>query len=142
MAFKIFEKGSSPASSIPSVTIQKKGLFSLNEAAAKLLGEPEAIQFLWDEDERLIALKAVHPEAANAHPTRRQASPKSAKDVNKGPIIVTGTAFTKFINLDTSQAHRWMPRLEDDLLIIDLKVDGQLVISNRTRGQKMHTTEG
>jgi len=48
MAFELFEKGSAPAPTVPSVTIQKKGLFSLNEAAQKLLDAPEAIQFLWD----------------------------------------------------------------------------------------------
>lgn len=131
MAFKVFEKGSAPVSSVPSVTIQKRGLFSLNEAAQEMLKSPEAIQFLWDEERKVIGLRGVTLDAPNAYPARRQAT--SAGKSGRGPVLVAGTLFTKFIGLDTSVAKRWVPKLEEDVLIIDLNEPGQTVIANRSR---------
>lgn len=137
MGFKVFEKGSAPAPSVPSVTIQRKGLFSLNEAAVRLMGDPEAVQFLWDEDRRIIGLRTVPLDAPNAYPTRRQGASKEKKRGNRGPVLVAGTMFTKFIDLDTSQARRWVPRMDGDILTIDLNELGQPVTSNRNRSQQV-----
>lgn len=131
MAFKVFEKGSAPVSSVPSVTIQKRGLFSLNEAAQEMLKSPEALQFLWDEERNVIGLRAVTLDAPNAYPARRQAT--AAGKSGRGPVLVAGTLFTKYIGLDTSVAKRWVPKLEEDVLIIDLNEPGQTVIANRSR---------
>lgn len=43
--------------------------------------------------------------------------------------------FTKYIDLDTSQARRWSPKLSDGMLILDLKDEGALVVSNRNRSR-------
>lgn len=128
MGFKVFEKGSAPVSTVPAVTIQKRGLFSLNDAAYRLLGEPEGIQFLWDAEERLIALKPTSKEDLNSYPARRQSSSKDT-----GPVLIAGTMLTRYIGLDTTQAKRWTPVMRDGLLIVDLKQEGALVISNRDR---------
>jgi hypothetical protein len=137
VAFELFQKGSAPLPSVPSVTIQKRGLFSLNDAAQSLIGTPEAIQFLWDSERRLIGLKPVPINTPNAYPARRMSA--STRSSNHGPVIGAGTMFTKFIELDTSKAHRWIPRLEDGLLIIDLNDPGTPVSSNR--GRKSNSTE-
>lgn len=131
MGFEVFEKGSAPLPTVPSVTIQKRGLFSLNEAAQQLLKYPQAIQFLWDSDRRAIGLRGVPLDAPNAYPARHQATPQGKK--NKGPVLVAGTLFTKFIGLDTTNARRWVPKLEDEVLVIDLNEPGQPVIANRNR---------
>ena len=130
MAFELFEKGSAPVATIPTVTIQKRGLFSLNDAAYRLLKEPAALQFLWDSSERLIALKPTSEDDLNGYPARRQSSTKG-----RGPVLVAGSMFTRFIGLDTAQARRWTPVEGEGVLIIDLKQDGALVISNRERGK-------
>lgn len=129
MAFKVFEKGSAPISTVPAVTIQKRGLFSLNDAAYKMLGEPEFVNFLWDADDKLIALQSTDEKDLNGYPARRQNSSKRT-----GPVLLAGSMFTRFIDLDTSQARRWTPEFKDGALVIDLKTEGALVISNRDRG--------
>ena len=50
-------------------------------------------------------------------------------------MLVAGTLFTKFIDLDTSIARRWVPVMEGEVLIIDLNQPGQTVIANRNRKQ-------
>jgi hypothetical protein len=133
MAFEVFAKGSAPASTVPSVTIQKRGLFSINDAAYRLLKEPEAVLFLWDAERRLIGLRGTSTDVLNAYPARRLSAPKKSKAT--GPVLIAGTMFTKFIDLDTTQAMRWVPKLQDDMLVIDLNTPGQTVVSNRGRGK-------
>ena len=133
MAFEVFQKGSAPLPSVPSVTIQKKGLFSLNEAAQVMLGNPKAVQFMWDPDRRVIGLKSVPIEDPNAYPTRHQGTVGGRS--GRGPVLVAGTLFTKFIDLDTSIARRWVPVMEGEVMIIDLNQPGQTVIANRNRKQ-------
>lgn len=131
MAFKVFEKGSAPIPTVPSVTIQKRGLFSLNEAAQRMLDSPEALQFLWDEERRIIGLRAARLDEPNAYPARRQGT--AAGREGRGPVLVAGTLFTRFIGLDTSAAKRWVPKLEEGLLTIDLNEPGQAVAANRAK---------
>lgn len=130
MGFEVFEKGSAPVSSVPSVTIQKRGLFSLNDAAYRLIGEPTFIEFLWDPKERLIALRPTDESNLNGYPARRQNSRKGT-----GPVLIAGTMFSKFIEIDTTSARRWTPTKQDSMLVIDLKEEGNLVISNRNRAK-------
>lgn len=134
MGFEVFEKGSAPLPTIPSVTIQKRGLFSLNDAAQSMLKSPEAIQFLWDSERRVIGLRGVELDAPNAYPARHQATPSGR--AGRGPVLVAGTLFTKYIGLDTTSARRWVPRLEGDILVIDLNEPGQPVVANRNRKQE------
>jgi len=140
MAFEVFEKGSAPASTVPSVTIQKRGLFSINDAAYRLINEPEAVLFLWDAERRLIGLKGATSDVLNAYPARRLSTPrKSGSPVNKSPVLIAGTLFSKFIGLDTTKAMRWVPKLDGDMLVIDLNEPGQAVVANRQRGQALKT---
>lgn len=137
MAFQVFEKGSAPISSVPSVTIQKRGLISLNRAAYEMLGKPVGIELLWDSDRRVIGLQAAPIDSPNAYPARPQ-SPNS----EKGPILIAGSLFTRFIGLDTSDAYRWVPFMEGDVLCIDLTKPGQKVLSNRAKAAQRDGGEG
>ncbi|WP_392424245.1 hypothetical protein [Barrientosiimonas humi] len=126
MGFEVFKKSSAPVPSVPSVTIQKRGLMSLNRAAYSMLESPEAIELLWDSDRRIIGMRAAKLESPDAYPARPQSSSSE-----RGPILIAGSLFTRYIGLDTSNAKRWVPSLEGDILTIDLSVDGQPVSSNR-----------
>ncbi|WP_380259479.1 hypothetical protein [Kineococcus sp. GCM10028916] len=126
MGFEVFEKKSAPLAKVPNVTIQRRGLLSLNRAAYALLKDPEAVLLMWDADRKIIGLKAASIEEPNAYPAR----PQSTK-TGKGPIMVAGTLFTQYYKIDTTESRRWIPFLEDDVLCIDLSKDGQKVVSNR-----------
>lgn len=140
MAFEVFEKGSAPTTSVPTVTIQKRGLFSLNDAAYKLLGEPDHVAFLYDADEQLIALKPTEETDLNGYPARRQ-TPANRGKKSSGPVLLAGSMFTRFIGMDTSEARRWTPELRDGMLIVDRKTEGALVISNRNRSKNRISDE-
>lgn len=126
MGFEVFKKSSAPVSTVPSVTIQKRGLLSLNRAAYRMIGSPEAVELLWDPERRVIALRPAPLESPDAYPARAQAG-----NSDRGPILVAGSLFTRYIGIDTSHAKRWVPTLEDGLLCLDLTTAGQPVSSNR-----------
>ncbi|WP_395659169.1 hypothetical protein [Nocardioides sp.] len=127
MAFEVFKKGSAPVSTVPSVTIQKRGLLSLNKTAAQMLAVdggdevPEGVELLWDADRRVIGIRSAPLTNPNAYPLRPQGQKAS------GPFLIAGTLFTKYIGIDTSEARRWVPKLENDILIVDLNAESGMV---------------
>ncbi len=135
MPFEVFKKASAPIPTVPSVTVQKRGLISLNRAAYALIGSPDAVELLWDADDQRIGLRPSALESPDAYPARPQ-----TPDSSRGPILIAGNLFTRYIGLDTSSAKRWVPQVEDGILIIDLNVEGQPVSSNR-RGTGETTQE-
>ena len=134
MGFEVYEKGSAPVATVPSVTIQKRGLISINRAAYALMKEPEAVELMWDRERKLVGLRPVPIEAANAYPVR----PQSA-DSQRGPLLIAGNLFTKYIGLNTDEAHRWTPRMEGEILCIDVGTPGAKVNSNRRAVEKKET---
>lgn len=71
----------------------------------------------------------------NAYPLREQNPTKRRPDGKRGARLAAGTLFTKFIGLDTTIARRWIPRIEDSMLVIDLNEEGALVVGNRNRSR-------
>lgn len=128
MPFEVFTKRMAPLGKKPSVTIQKRGLFSINRAAHALLGEPKTVELLFDRQDHVVGMRAVDEDAPHAYVLRPQ-SP--AKDT--GPLIIAGGLFTQFYEIDTSVSRRWIPTFEDGILRVDLKTEGVIATSNRGR---------
>lgn len=98
----------------PLVTIQRRGLISLNSAAYRALGSPVAVELLYNAERSTIALRAVDPHASHSHIVR------STSRSGAGPYVISATAFTRFYDIDTSTASRWVARMQDGLLCLDL----------------------
>ncbi|MEU9834789.1 hypothetical protein AB0D67_24935 [Streptosporangium sp. NPDC048047] len=128
--FETFTKRMAPLVKQPFVTVQKRGIISMNAAAHALLGEPEALELLYDPKERIVGFRAVSRESEHAYPLRAQ----NGKSV--GPYIVSGTAFVKYYNIDVAVSRRWVAYLDDGILCIDLKDAGTEVTSNRSAGKE------
>ena len=108
MGFEVYVKGSAPVASVPAVTVQKKGIISLNDSAFQLIDSPEAVELLWDPDRKAIAIRPSELANFNAYPTRRMQI-KSGR----GPVLIAGTLFTQYIGMSTEEARRWVPEVED-----------------------------
>ena len=130
--FESFNRRMVPLRSVPHVTIQKRGAFSLNRSAYEALGAPDAVELLYDRDERIIGLRAAPATDADASHVR--ASSRSAS----GPWMVSAMAFTKFYDIDTSVTRRHEAYLDDDVLCVDLRKDGEPVTSNRETRRPEH----
>jgi hypothetical protein len=124
--FETFTKRMVPLAAQPYVTIQKRGVMSFNAAAHALLGQPEAIELLFDRDEQLVGVRKVAPTVEHAYPIRRAAA-------NDTTYMVSGTAFTKYYGIDTSESVRRPAVMREDVLVIDLKEAGTVVTGNRKK---------
>ncbi len=131
MAFVVFQKSSAPVSKVPTVTVQKRGLLSLNRAAHALIGSPDFVELLWDGERRIIGLRPTSESNPNAYPAR----PQSASP-NKGPILVAGSIFTRYYDINTDESRRWIVSAQDNILCVDLTKDSQKASSNRTAGRR------
>lgn len=98
---------------------------SFNKAAHVAMGEPEAIELLYDVKEKIVGVRGVPREAEHAYPLR--SAPRS-----DGPFVVSGTAFTKYYGIDTTVSRRWVGVMNDGVLCIDLNTEGTIVTSNRS----------
>ena len=101
----------------PFVTIQKKGVISLNRAAFEALESPEAVELLYDRDERRVALRRGDPSVEHAHHVR-------APVQNHATWLISCSAFVNYYEIDASVSVRRAARMEGDLLIINLNDPG------------------
>ncbi|WP_144721717.1 hypothetical protein [Agrococcus jejuensis] len=126
MGFEVFDKRMAPLAKAPSITIQKKGIFSINRAAHKLIGEPETVELLFDKDAKIIAMKPS--SESHAYNIRPQASSSE-----NGQMILSASAFTQFYDVDTEVSRRYKPYEQDGMLCIDLRGPSVAVKGNRTK---------
>ncbi|MBD3943947.1 hypothetical protein IF188_19835 [Microbacterium sp. NEAU-LLC] len=125
MGFEVFDKRNAPLAKAPSVTIQKKGIFSINRAAHNLIGAPETVELLFDRDEQIIAMKPS--DEPHAYAIRAQ----TASDT--GQMILSASAFTQFFDIDTTVSRRYKPYEQDGMLCINLQGPRVEIVGNRSR---------
>ena len=126
--FEVFDRRSRPVSHQPTVTLQKRGNFSLNRAAFNALGDPEAVELLYDRTERLIGMRSASLNNRLAYPVRKQQ--------NAASYLIAGNAFNQFYGIETGSTRRWNAVMSDDILVVDLKQQAQVVVSNRDKSQR------
>jgi hypothetical protein len=122
--FEVFKRQILAPSDDPAVTIQKRGVITVNKAAHLALGEPHWIELLYDPAERLVGFRSAPPDASHAYAFQ------STRE-GKGPFVASCAAFIKHYNINTDRTRRWPARMHDDILVIDLKEAGVEVTSNR-----------
>src|SRR5918995_6601592 len=119
-----WDKRVAPSRTDPFVTVQKRGLFSMNQAALELLGKPEALELLFDPDERIIGFRGVDKDKRYAVPVRKQARSNS--------YLVGGQAFTKYFGIDTEVSRKFKAKMVDDVLAVDLREGGVEATAGRS----------
>ena len=127
MPFETFKRQRLKPGAEPLVTIQKKGVLSLNRAAYVALEEPQAVELLYDRDARLIGLRKADSSVEHAYAIRTFGK--------GGTWLVSGTAFTNYYDIDTSVPTRRAGRMDGGVLIIDLNDPGIPAVSNRESSQ-------
>ena len=68
--FEVFDKRMPLLAKAPSVTIQKRGVISLNKAAHDLINNAETVELLYDRDRNVIALRASDDSSPHAYAVR------------------------------------------------------------------------
>jgi hypothetical protein len=113
MPFEEFTKKAARAGGTPYVTIQKRGVLALNQAAFAALGEPKSVTLLFDRDRQLVGFRAA--DASNEHAYAVRPNSKGTTH------LITGALFTSHYGISTDTARRWKAEVtENDILTIDL----------------------
>lgn len=134
MPFELFTRQRPPIVREPAVTIQKGGSISLNRAAYDALDSPEAAELLFDPDERQVGIRKADPSAAHAMPVRPLGERGSS-------WIISGRSFVLYYGVPVDTARRWLARMVDGMLVIDLKESGTDVTGPRNRVRQADTAE-
>ncbi|KUG58516.1 hypothetical protein AVL61_16800 [Kocuria rosea subsp. polaris] len=127
MPFEVFDKRMTPLAKAPSVTIQKRGVISLNKAAHDLVDNAETVELLYDRDRHVMALRATDDTSPHAYAVR------NGSKRGPGQAMVSATAFTAHYEIDTTATRRWKPFVEDGMLCVDLTEEGTVITGNRTK---------
>ena len=83
----------------PQFTLQARGLLSLNQAAFRALGDPEAVTLLYDDAEGVVGLRKADKAHANAYAVRKQQKSQS--------YVVGAQGFTAYNGIQTLRARRF-----------------------------------
>lgn len=127
--FERFDKRSNRYVKTPELTIQASGGISMNAAAHRALGEPEAVELLYDADKHVMGLRGVEPARPYAYPLRR------AGKKGTGSLTTAAKAFFQYYDLPLGTPVRREVTVEDGVLIVNLNDPGRLAISNRNRSR-------
>ena len=114
--FEVFSRRGTVRANDLWVTMQRHGTLSLNIAAFAALGEPEAVELLFDPQAHVIGLRAAVLSCPDAYRVRRQSSGSG--------FIVSGRAFTRHYKIPTDQARRYKASMNDGVLIVSQSDSG------------------
>ena len=134
MPFERYRRGQARTTASPTLTVQRGGVISFNQAAHELLGEPKAVELLYDPEREIIGLESSDLGAGNAYPVR------AGTGKNSMVYMVSGAGFTKFYGIDTDAARRYTAFLtEGGMLCADLNSPPLHVgkTKTRTRSKKL-----
>lgn len=123
--FEVFNRRAAPVTTQPLVTIQKRGTMSFNRAAFEALGEPAAVELLFDRQERIVGFRPVDVDVPHAYRPRKQGHTHN--------YLVAGQAFTQHFGIETGTARRYPAAMLDAVLVVDLKLPGTDATGPRSR---------
>jgi hypothetical protein len=128
MPYEVFNRKTAGRSTVPNITIQKRGTFSINSAAAKLLSGGKEftklpIELLYDKEIQGVGLRSADEEAPNVYYLRKQESSES--------YILSGQAFTAYYGIDTSVSRRYRAKLNEEG-VLGFRLDDPHVEVERT----------
>lgn len=124
MAFEVFDKRQAPMKGAPSVTVQKRGIVSINGPAHKIINAERIVELLFDPGRRVMAIRPAEPSAR----TYELREPSKS-----GQTLVSATAFMDAYGIDTSVSRRYEPFEEDGMLCIDFNGEFTEVRGNRSK---------
>jgi hypothetical protein len=125
--FEVFDKAHVLARHVPTLTILRGRVLSLNHAAYTALDEPSAVELLFDRVKRIVGLRAIAASAPHACFVR------SGARRAHGPFLVSAMAFLGHYEIDTTVTRRWHAWVEDAVLCVALDDEYEVVTGTRHR---------
>jgi hypothetical protein len=110
--FEVFTGRNKPASNkTMRVSLNKRGAISFNHAAFVGMGEPKAVELLYDKETKAIGVRASTEEARHAYPVRSQGNSKS--------YLIGAVAFTQYYDIKPESTIAFDPLVEDGVMVLE-----------------------
>jgi len=124
--FEVFRsKGARANGSTDTLTIDKRGQLAIGRDAYLQLGEPKAVELLYDRETTTIGIRPVDPSSGTAYAVRGG---------DKISYTVSGTAFLRHYGIPFGDtAIRRRAEMVNGILCVDLQSPGMEVTSNRAK---------
>lgn len=133
--FVLFERQAAPLAKRPQITVQRAGAISFNASAYHSMGEPKAIELLYDPKQRVMGFRAAPADAPNAYAIKPLGAGKASSR------LVSARAFLQFFGIPFDTPLRYDAELVDGVLTVDLKKPGRDATSNRSRKKQRDTSD-
>lgn len=132
--FEIFTASNARAGKVATATLQKRGILAFNSVAFEQMGEPEAVELLYNPSTQIIAVRPTDPLTVS----HASAVRSSGSGENKTRLL-SATAFVKYHGIDVSETVRRDIKVVDRVAFIDLKEQGSVVTGNRRKSESETT---
>lgn len=97
------------------VSLSKRGVLSLNKSAYEALGEPKAVDLLFDKEESLVGIQSSTPNAKTSFKVNEQQSKYKS-------YYVSAKSFCDYYQIDISKTISFSDvKIDNGILILDLK---------------------
>ncbi len=111
--FEVFRgRAAKTRKNLPTVSLQKKGVISLNPAAYEAIGSPKAVELLYAPKARVIGIRAADPDLTHSYPAR---VPKGGQT-----RLIAAVAFFNHYGIAVEKIRRYPATMVGDVLAIDL----------------------
>ncbi|MCP3425136.1 hypothetical protein NBM05_03615 [Rothia sp. AR01] len=124
MGFEVFGQRRIPMKGAPSVTIQKRGVISINAAAHSLIDTAEVVEVLFDPDRQVVAFREAEVSPCSY---RLRISPSS------GQAQMAAVSFLRHYRIEHETSRRYEPFIEDGMLCVNLRSASVEVHGNRSQ---------
>ncbi len=113
MGFEVFDKSKAAYGRAPKVSVQPRGMISINQSAYRKMGNPEFVILMYDPAAGIVGIQGTDDE--NRGFRVRLASRSGS------PAVLSASAFFNYYDLASNESRSWTPSFDNDVLIIDLK---------------------
>lgn len=135
MQFELFKmQRSRSGGTVKRVSLNTRGVFTINKLAFEALEKPEAVQLYYNEENKVIALKPVPKDEEFSYSVRKQGKNNS--------WLIGGKAFCTFYDIPTEKTVTFnkIELLEDGMMALDLKDTSE--VSTGRKKKKQDSTQG
>lgn len=126
MGFEVFDKSKAVYGRAPKVTVQPRGMISINQSAYRKMGNPDFVILMYDRDKGLVGIQGTDDEK-QGFKIRVASRPGS-------PAVFSASAFFNYYDLASNESRSWTPSFDTDVLIIDLKDSGHQASTPSSKG--------
>jgi hypothetical protein len=121
--FEKFRRVKVTAGDAPIVAIHQRGIFAMNQLAFEALGEPVAVELLFDRNNQVIGLKAAERDDPDSYVVRHH---------TKYSHQVEGRSFLSYYGIPKeATGRRYKAELIDRILEVDLKQDPEEALGTK-----------